>query len=141
MFGTRKKNTTIKTEIGACSLLAKYAFSDQVRERAISLTINFEQVIKPFLIWNIYFSFFLALVDYSFYKSTIESTVYYYYVTYASEAVVRRCSVKKAFLEISQNSQENTCARVSFFKKETLAQVFSCDFAKFLTTLFLTEHL
>ena len=27
-----------------------------------------------------------------------------------SEAVVRRCSVKKLFLEISQNSQENTCA-------------------------------
>ena len=24
------------------------------------------------------------------------------------------CSVKKLFLEISQNSQENTCARVSF---------------------------
>ena len=43
------------------------------------------------------------------------------------------------FLEISQNSQENTCARVSFLiklqasgliKKEALAQVFSC-FAKF----------
>ena len=29
------------------------------------------------------------------------------------EAVVRRCSVKKVFLEISQNLQENTCARVS----------------------------
>ena len=29
-------------------------------------------------------------------------TVYYYYLTYASEAVVRRCSVKKAFLEISK---------------------------------------
>ena len=28
-----------------------------------------------------------------------------------TEAVVRRCSVKKVFLEISQNSQENTCAR------------------------------
>ena len=28
-----------------------------------------------------------------------------------SEAVVRRCSVNKIFLEISQNSQENTCAR------------------------------
>ena len=27
----------------------------------------------------------------------------------------RRCSVKKVFLEISQNSQENTCARVSFW--------------------------
>ena len=48
------------------------------------------------------------------------------------EAVVQRCSVKKVFLEISQNSQENTCARVSFLikfiKKETLAQVFSCEF-------------
>ena len=30
------------------------------------------------------------------------------------EAVAQRCSVKKLFLEISQNSQENTCARVSF---------------------------
>ena len=30
------------------------------------------------------------------------------------QAVVRRCSVKKAFLEISQHSQENTCVRVSF---------------------------
>ena len=30
------------------------------------------------------------------------------------EAVTRRCSVKQVFLESSQNSQENTCARVSF---------------------------
>ena len=29
------------------------------------------------------------------------------------EAVTRRCSVKKVFLEILLNSQENTCARVS----------------------------
>ena len=27
----------------------------------------------------------------------------------------RRCSVKKVFLKISQNSQENTCVRVSFW--------------------------
>ena len=27
------------------------------------------------------------------------------------------CSVKKVFLEISQNSQENTCASVSFLIK------------------------
>ena len=46
-----------------------------------------------------------------------------------------RSSVKKGFLEISQNLQENTCARVSFLivsfffiKKETLAQVSSCEF-------------
>ena len=29
------------------------------------------------------------------------------------EAVAQRCSVKKLFLEISQNSQENVRARVS----------------------------
>ena len=34
-----------------------------------------------------------------------------------SEAVVRKCSIKKVFLEISQNSQENTCARGSFVIK------------------------
>ena len=51
----------------------------------------------------------------------------------------QRCSVKKVFLEISWNSQENTCARASFLiksctckfiKKETLAQVFSCEFCE-----------
>ena len=34
-----------------------------------------------------------------------------------AEAVVQRCSVKKLFLEISQNSQENTCAGVSCLMK------------------------
>ena len=46
----------------------------------------------------------------------------------ASEAVAQRCSVKKVFLEISKNSQENTCASCNFIKKETLTQVFSCEF-------------
>ena len=40
-----------------------------------------------------------------------------------SEAVVQSCSVKKMFLEISQNSQENNCARVSFLIKLQLRQV------------------
>ena len=31
-----------------------------------------------------------------------------------AEAVAQRCSVKKVFLKIFQNSQESTCARVSF---------------------------
>ena len=34
-----------------------------------------------------------------------------------TEAVAWRCSVKKMFLEISQNSQENVCARVLFLIK------------------------
>ena len=56
------------------------------------------------------------------------------------------------FLENLQNLQENTCARVSFLiklkaeacnfiKKETLAQVFLVNFAYFLRTTFLTEHI
>ena len=33
-----------------------------------------------------------------------------------AKAVVRRCSVKKMFLEISQNLQKNTCTKVSFLQ-------------------------
>ena len=33
------------------------------------------------------------------------------------EAIIQRSSVNKVFLEISQNLQENTCARVSFLIK------------------------
>ena len=47
----------------------------------------------------------------------------------------RRCSVKKLFLEILQNSQKNTCARVSFLIKLQPSGL------KFSRTLFLTEHL
>ena len=34
-----------------------------------------------------------------------------------TETVARRYSIKKVLLEISQNSQENTCARASFLIK------------------------
>ena len=34
-----------------------------------------------------------------------------------TEAVTQRYSIKKRFLEISQNSQENTCAESVFFDK------------------------
>ena len=55
------------------------------------------------------------------------------------EAVARRCSIQKVFVEILQISQENTCAIVSFLikfqaeaynfiKKKTLGQVFSCEY-------------
>ena len=40
------------------------------------------------------------------------------------------------FLEISQNSQENTCARVSFLIKFQAAPAISVNFAKFLRTLY-----
>ena len=43
------------------------------------------------------------------------------------EATIRGFLWKKVFLEISQNSQENTCVRISFLIKlqTTLAEVFS----------------
>ena len=59
---------------------------------------------------------------------------------------------KKSVLKISQNLQENTCVRVSFLiklqaeacnfiEKETLAQVFSCEFWEIFKNTFFIEHL
>ena len=64
----------------------------------------------------------------------------------------RRCSIKKVFLKISQNSQEKTCAKVSlliklqasacnYIKKETPAQMFSCELCEIIKNIFFTEHL
>ena len=63
-----------------------------------------------------------------------------------TEVVVWRCSIEKVFLEISQNSQENTCARASFLIKlqalaETLAQAFSCEVCEISENTYFTEHL
>ena len=52
-----------------------------------------------------------------------------------SEAVPRSCSIKKVLLKISQNSQENTCARVSFFKDLQLYQKRDSDTSVFLWIL------
>ena len=63
------------------------------------------------------------------------------------EAVTGKCSVKKVLLEISKNSQENTCARVStgqtatLLKKRLSRRCFPVNIVKFLRTSFLTEHL
>ena len=57
------------------------------------------------------------------------------------EAVIQKCSVKKVLLEISQNLQENTCVRVCNFIKRFWHRCFPVNFAKFLITPFLTEHL
>ena len=61
-----------------------------------------------------------------------------------------RCSVKKVFLEILQNSQESTCTRVSFLiksraatllKKRLWQRCFPVNFAKFLSTPFVIKRL
>ena len=63
------------------------------------------------------------------------------------DAVSCRCSAKKVLLEISQNSQENNCTRVTFliklhasslqlYLKKTVAQVFSYEFCKIIKNNF-----
>ena len=53
------------------------------------------------------------------------------------EAVIQRCSVKKVFLKISQNSEENICARVSFLiKLQTWGLTFSSEFWKIFKNIF-----
>ena len=57
----------------------------------------------------------------------------------------KRCCVKKVLLEILQNSYENTYVRVcfsikfqacNFIKKQTLTQVFSCEFCEISNNIF-----
>ena len=74
-----------------------------------------------------------------------------YSICFYTQAVAQRCSVRKVFLEISQNSQESTRAKVSiliklqapatFLKKRLWHRCFSVNFVKFRRTPFLTEHL
>ena len=68
-----------------------------------------------------------------------------------TEAATRGVLWKKGVLRISQNSQENTCVKVSFNKvaglrpatllKKRLAQVFFCEFSEIFKNTFFTEHL
>ena len=70
----------------------------------------------------------------------------------------QRCSIKKVFLEISQNSHNLTkqlhqslyfnkvsilikVSGLQLIKKDTLAQVFSCEFYEISKNIFFTEHL
>ena len=64
-----------------------------------------------------------------------------------TEAATRGILCKKMFLEFSQNSQENTCIRVSFLVKfatllkKRLWHRFPCESCEIYKNIFLTEHL
>ena len=47
--------------------------------------------------------------------------------------------MEKGVLKILQNSQENTCARISFLIK--LHFLFSCEFCEIFKNIFFVEHL
>ena len=56
-----------------------------------------------------------------------------------TETVVQQCSVKKVFLEILKNPQDLELQL--YLKKRLLHRCFAVNFAKYLRTTFLTEHL
>ena len=66
-----KQNTSVNASY-ACSILAKQALFDLVGQSPSSLIINLEQVMKSFLVSNIYFLFLLPVVDSAFLLSTEE---------------------------------------------------------------------
>ena len=53
----------------------------------------------------------------------------------------RGCSIKKVFLKVSQNQQVNRPQARNFIKKETLTQMFSCEFCQIFKNTFFIEHL
>ena len=57
------------------------------------------------------------------------------------ETFTWRCLVKNVFLNIFQNSHENTYARIFFLIKLQTCKCFPVNFAKFLRTSFFIEHL
>ena len=68
-----------------------------------------------------------------------------------TETITPRSSLKEGVLESLENSQENTCVAVSFFKKvaglwpatllkKILQHRYFCEFCNFLRTAFFTEH-
>ena len=114
-------------------------FSDLVGEPASSLIINFEQVIEPFLVLNIFFTFFLSVVDCTFYKGTIKSNCILLsdYVRSSRQELFCKKGVLRNFAKFT-----GKCLCQSLISKKRLwHRCFPVNFAKFLRTSFLTEHL
>ena len=87
---------------------------------------------REMLPWNLICYHFFLYLKYKHIRLSRKANI---------ETVAQRYSVKKVFLEISQNSQEHICTGVSFFiklqaeacnffKKEALAQMISCEFCE-----------
>ena len=78
---------------------------------------NFADFTGKHLCWNIFLIHTCFPVKFAnFSRTSFSKNIWERLLLRKLEAVVQKCSVKKVFLEISQNSQENTCARVSFLQ-------------------------
>ena len=66
---------------------------------------------------------------------------YLLYVLKESEVVIRKCSIKKMFLKIPQNSQENICIETHSWRPATSTktesvQVLSCKFCEIVKNIY-----
>ena len=96
-----------------------------IRKRASSLIIHFKQVVS-FLVWNIYFTFFLSVVDWTFYKSNCILLLCDLRVRSSRQEVLSKKDVLRNFAKFIGKHLRHSL----FFKKETLAEVLSCEFCE-----------
>ena len=99
-----------------------------------------ESLILPFNLYTLTSRIFLVAHAFSFDScATLENSIYYVGFL-VPEAVAQICFVKKVFVEISQNSQKNTCAKffflIKFSKKKLWHRCFTVSFAQFLRASF-----
>ena len=73
------------------------------------------------IVWNIYFTFFLSVIDCTFYKGTIKSN----------------CIILLCYVCVRSSHQERSA---TLLKKRISHRCFPVNFEKFLNTPFLTEH-
>ena len=110
------------------SIVSKIDISDLARGLASSLIINFEQVREPFLVLNIYFTFFLSMVDCTFYTSSIKSNCILLLCHLRLRSSRQELFCKKGVLRNFAKFRGNACARVSSLKKRLLNRRFAVNF-------------
>ena len=120
------------------------------KSTSFSQFLEFEEktCIKLMFIESSSFKMSLRVLENLFTKLMILAQVASYRLLTKNRSSHRRCSVRKGFLEISQNSQGNTCARGSFliklqasglqlYQERDWRRCFPVDFAKLLRKIFL----
>ena len=111
MFWKISENIQKKACVGVSFLMKLEAFFFFQKNTKLQ---NFSE--SRFLIeqpWMLLFFWLSWMLAKHLHKVCAETSL----IHFSLKAVVWRCSVEKLLLEISQNSQENTYARVSFFIK------------------------
>ena len=97
--------------------------------------LSFFKKIFAVILWSKIF-YFIVLKHYCF-TFVISSTVFKTLFPFLSEAVVQSYSVKKEFLEISKNSEENICTRVFFLiRLQASGAGVSCEFCEISKNIF-----